>query len=1119
MRRRNLFLACLWMLCAGVILRGAAQIHTASLTGLVTDPTGAVIANATVVAKNKATGVEYSTTTDQSGYYTFASLPIGTYTVTAEAQGFKKFVRENIVLEVGQRARLDFTLEVGEIAETVVVEAQVPLLSTQEASPGAVVQNRLVTDLPLSMRNWDDLMGLIAGVQGDRYTEEGGATAAGRTGGVNVHGVRSLQNNFILDGVDNNSISTNVQELTTQVVRPSVDSIQEFKIITNPYSAEYGRSPGAAISVTTKSGTNEFHGTAYWFGRNDIFDATSFFLNRAGAKKAKNRQNQFGFNVGGPIVRNHAFFFFDYEGTRIRRGVTRLGNVPPPNERIGDFSAPGYAKIFDRVGDCRAKVPDAFNPDGSFKNNRIPPECIDPVAKRILDLVPLPNLPGSGPLGNVFNFLRTPTLIDDTDKFTVRGDWQINANNNIFVRYTFSDRFRYVPGMFGGIIDGTSTSAFGRLFMKGHSAAIGWNRTLGPRVLNEFRLGWGRNASNGVQDPFGKNTLAEFGILGVRDDPLYSGGLPAIRIQARGGTQTIPGGQGGGLDHLGSPVFLPKFQFTNQFQWWDMLSITAGAHQLRFGVDVRLPMRNIYLDLPALRGDWTFDGNRTGIGMADFLLGYPSAAQLTNPHVVDARIWMASFFWQDDWKVTPKLTMNLGFRYDFATWPYEGRDRLTNLDPRTGRRFTAAPFPGFERSTVGKSLVRSDKNNVAPRIGLAYRLTPNTVIRTGYGRFFMLFERAGSEDQLGLNLPWVVNNVVPAPNPNTTANNMRLRTGFNLSLDPSAVDPRNVRLRAVNPEAVIPTVDQWNFGLQRLLPGNLIATIDYVGTKGTHLSVLRNLNQQLFNPDGTPTGILPYPDLGPIEYRDNMGNSSYHGMEVTVEKRFSHGLSFRGAWTWSKSIDYAMEHLFTGGSGSFLQNAHNIRERRGPSDFDYRHRFVLAYNYELPFGRGRTYLNEGALSHILGGWRVSGITVMRTGRPFTIIATANNTPIGGPRGGGMVTALADCLRDPTLPEDQRTVDRWFDTTAFRVPSPPRLGTCGRNTVYGPGLVNFDFALARTFEYFGEGRRLEFRWEMFNAFNTPQFGLPDRNASSGSFGRIGSLAGDPRVMQFALKFYF
>jgi outer membrane receptor protein involved in Fe transport len=877
------------------------------------------------------------------------------------------------------------------------------------------------------------------------------------------------------------------------------------------------------VSVVTKSGSNAFHGTLYEFHRNRVFDANNFFNNRAGARKPQNIQNQFGGNIGGPVVKDQAFFFFNYEGTRIRKGTTRLGNVPLLNEIRGDFSnaaavanrIPGgaYATLFDRVGDCRALVPSAFNPNGSFINNQIPAQCLDPLAVKILGLLPAPNVvPGTGAL-NLNNFIRNPGISDDTDSYTGRFDWQQSAKNSFFVRYTLSDRFRYVPGIFGGVVDGTGSSANGRLNMKGQSAAVGWTRVVSARLVNEFRIGWGRNNSLATQDPFGLNTLAEFGVRGVPDSPLYSGGLPGLAISARGGTQ-LPGGQSG-FDRLGSPDFLPKSQRTNQFQWTDTASLSYGAHQLKFGGDVRGPMRNIYLDVPSLRGTLNFDGNRTGIGLADFLLGYPSGAQLSNPQVVDSRLKMFSGFVQDDWKAGRRLTLNLGLRYDYATWPYEGRDRLTNFDPKTGQLFTPA------NSSHGRSLIDPDRNNFAPRVGLAYQLNEETVLRSGYGRFYMLFERAGSEDQLALNLPYLVQNNVTAGTTSTTANNIRLRTGFNLSLNPSSVNPQLVRLRAINPEAVMPSIDQWNLGVQRLLPGSLVVTADYVGTKGTHLSVLRNLNQQLFNAAGVGTGVIPYPGLGPIEYRDNGGNSNYHGGELTLEKRFSRGFSFRTAYTYSKSIDYAQEHLAAGGTGSFTQNARDLRERRGPSDFDVRHRFVGSYIWELPFGKGRSYLHDGALAHIVGGWRLSGLANVRSGRPFTIAANGNSTALGGARGGGLVGAFADCLGDASLPSGERTIDRWFNTSpeVVRVPTPARLGTCGRNTLRGPNLTNFDAALARTFDYFGEDRDLEFRWEVFNVLNTPQFGLPDRNLSGAAAGRISSLAGDPRVMQFALKFNF
>src|SRR5215471_3919333 len=756
MKRRCRLYPCLGigLICIALSAPSMAQVQNASLTGLVADPSGAVVRSAMVTIKNSATNVTFTQETDASGYYFFPALPIGAYTVSVEMAGFKKALH-NVVLEVGQRGRDDFHLEVGGITEVVEVESAASALETQQSSPSTVVQNRMILELPLSLRNWDDLLQMVPGVAGDRYTEQGGSTAAGRTGGVNVHGVRSLQNNFLLDGVDNNTFSENVQELSTQTVHESVDAIEEFKVVTDPYSPEFGRSPGAAVTVVTKSGSNQIHGAGWEFLRNDKFDAADFFLNRSGAQKAKNRQNQFGGNLGAPIVKDRLFGFFNYEGTRIIRGQTRLTNVPTDSERAGDFSSAAgallgvtYSPIFDNVGDCMQKVPSAFSasdPLGAthFANNKIPSACLDPVAQKIAGLIPEPNLvPGSGPL-NTNNYLRVPALLDNTDGYTARGDAQVNSNQHLYVRYVYSNRFRFVPGAFGGIIDGTGTSAFGRQFLKAHSAAIGYNWILNSRTLNEFRFGWGRNNSFASQDPFGLNTLASIGILGVQDNPIYSGGLPGLSINAGGGVPQPAAG--GGLRRLGSPDFLPKFQKTNQFEESDTLSLTSGTHQFKFGVDLHLPMRNIYLDVPGLRGSWSFDGRFTGqpgngIPWADFLLGYPQSAQLTNLHVTDARLWMAAFFFQDDWKATRKLTVNYGMRYDYSTWPYEGSGQVTNLDPSTGQIITPA------NSTFGDGLVKPDKNNFAPRLGLAYQAAEGWVIRAGYGHFYQLFERVGSED-------------------------------------------------------------------------------------------------------------------------------------------------------------------------------------------------------------------------------------------------------------------------------------------------------------------------------------------------------------------------------------
>ena len=455
-------------LAAAVILQvtpAAAQVDRASLTGTVRDTSQAVIPGVTVTLRHIATNGTTTLVTDPQGAYAAQGLLPGDYEIKAELTGFQPVTRA-VPLQVGQRGRLDFTLSPGGIAQEITVEAQPSLVNTESPIVGKVVNQVEVSVLPLAIRNWDDLVALVPGVQGDRYTEESGSTSAGRTGGVSVHGNRSLQNNFLLDGVDNNSISTNVQELSTQVSRPSVDAINEFKVVTSAFAAEYGRAPGAAISVTTKSGTNRFRGTAYDYFRDDRFDGYPFFIERArqtdpSVQKPKNNQNQFGGNLGGPIVTDKAFFFGDYEGTRISRGVTRLTRVPTTAERAGVFSG--------TIRDPLTGPP--------FSNNTIPADRIDPVAANVLALIPPPNATGSN------NFLRTPEVVDDGDRYLGRVDLRLGGADNIFGRYIYSDRFRFVPGNFGGPLDGTSTSAWGRNYLTSHAFVGGLTKVFGSANL------------------------------------------------------------------------------------------------------------------------------------------------------------------------------------------------------------------------------------------------------------------------------------------------------------------------------------------------------------------------------------------------------------------------------------------------------------------------------------------------------------------------------------------------------------------------------------------------------------------------------------------------------------
>ncbi len=1050
-----------------------AQVDRATVSGLVKDSGGAVVAGASVTVTNLSTNIASQQTTTDTGSYLVVNLIPGQYRIDVELTGFKKR-SQTVTLEVGQRARVDMPLEVGNFAETVDVAGASPILKTSDAALGSVIPEIAVANLPLAIRNWDDLLALVPGVQGDRYTEQGGGTSFGRTGGINVHGARALQNNFLLDGVDNNSISENVQELTTQVSRPSVDAIQEFKVVTSPYSAEYGRSPGAAISVSTKSGTNLIRGTGYEYLRNESLDSTDFFTKRAGAVKPANDQNQFGGNLGGPIIKNNAFFFSDYEGTRITRGVSRLTKVPTADERAGIFTSP----VKDPVTGL------------NFDNNRIPTDRIDSYASEIMALVPLPNQPGAN------NFFRNADLLDNSDRLLGRMDWHPSVKDSIFGRYIYSNRTREIPGAFGGVIDGTGTSAFGNQTIKTNAMVGGWTRILSSAMVNEFRISWSQSTSDAVHQAFGLAPPAAATIPGSITDPAVAGGFPGI---------TIDGGYfgGSGLGRIGSPDFLPKFQHTNQFEFINTLSLLKGNHAFKFGGDVIAPMANQYMDVPATRGSLRFRGSFSGNPMADYLLGYVTDLQLSNVWVVEQRHWASMFFAQDDWKVNSKLSLNLGLRYDFITPALEASNAQTNFDPSGGGSLLFASGGSLEN----RGLVKPDINNFAPRVGAVYKLDDKTLIRGGWGIFYNLFDRVGSEDQLALNLPGLVNKTITQTSGSPV---FLLRQGFPANflavpnLDPNAGQLKAVRLRAVTNDAPKTTINQASFGMQRELLTGMVLSADFIYTRGSNLASLVNLNQPLPNAAGNNAlGALPYPNFGFIEWRAQNGKSTYKGLDLGVEKRYSRGYAFGVSYTIGDSQDNTSEQLTTQGSNAFPQNSRDFSPWYGPSDYDVRHRVTTNFVVDLPLGQN-VFARD---------WVASGVWAWRSGRPYTVNQSGNNV-------GTNMTGLPNLVGDAKGPE---TVDQWFNIAAFQAVTTGTFGNELRNRLRGPTWQSVDLTIQRRLK-FTDRVAATLRWDIFNLFNTTNLGLPNRNipnigGTDATFGTITSLAGDARIMQLAVRLNF
>ena len=1044
-----------------------AQVDRASLTGTIKDTSQAIMPGVTVTVRHLATNATTTLVTDGEGNYLGQGLLPGDYEVRAEIAGFQTVAR-TLTLQVGQRGRVDLTLSPGALSQEVTVEGVAPMINTESPIVGKVVNQAEVSNLPLAIRNWDDLLALVPGVQGDRYTEESGSTSAGRTGGVSVHGNRSLQNNFLLDGVDNNSISTNVQELSTQVSRPSVDAINEFRVVTSAFAAEYGRAPGAAISVTTKSGTNRFRGTAYVYYRNDKFDGYPFFIERArkndpSVDKPKNDQNQFGGNLGGPIIKDRLFFFGDYEGTRIKKGVTRLTRVATANERAGIFSV--------NVRDPQTGL--------QFPGNVIPSDRFDPVAVRILDLLPLPNASGSN------NFLRTPEVQDDGDRYLGRVDMRLGNADNLFARYIYSDRFRFVPGNFGGPLDGTSTSAWGRNYLKAHGLVGGLTKVIGSSLFNETRVSWSRGVSDGTQDPFGDSIMNQIGFKGVPDDPLFAGGMVGMDIT--------------GNSRLGSPNFMPKFQHTDQVQITNTLSWLRGKHQWKFGADLMPIMRNEYMDVPSTRGNLQFTGAYTGNAVADFLLGYVLDAELSNPLVVNQRRWSTSFYAQDDWRPTSDLTLSLGLRYDFMTPSLERDNNQANFDPATGALVFAS-----DGSLEDRALVKPDRNNFAPRLGAVYRVSDTLVLRTGYGVFYNLLDRIGSEDQLALNPPGLRN--IRIRSTSTVNPVFFLRDGFPANyLDPSNIVLSRLVLRTADRNSPAATFHHYSGGIEKQFGQTYVASLDVIGSRGSNISVLRNLNQPTAGTRDA-NGPLPYPTLGNIQWRDPAGESNYKGADFSFERRFVRGYGFRLSYTLGESRDQAPEHLSA--SSGRPQNGRDLESWEGPSDFDVRHRVVGSFVAQLPFGANGRWLNDGVGAAVLGGWTLSGIYTARSGLPFTVTQSTNNVGAGA-------TGVPNLVGDA---EGERTVENWYNVAAFeKVPS-GTFGNAGRNRFRGPRYATFDTSLQRRFGLPG-GTAASLRWDVFNVFNRANFGLPERNVDAATAGTITTLAGDARIMQFALRFEF
>lgn len=1057
-----------------------AQLDTGTIVGRVTDPSGAVLPGVLVTLTQDATGVAATTVTNASGEYVFPGQRIGRYTVAAELEGFKKASYVNVQLSVQARLQLDFELGVGALSEQVTVTGRAPLLQTQSADIGNVVDERQIQDLPLLGRRYAELAYLSPGV----VAAPAGISSRGEDSFFNANGNFATWNNYTLDGADNNSFSTNLQERSPQVVQPPIDALAEFKVQTRTYSAEFGKAAGAVINASVKQGTNRFRGSGFEFFRDEAFNANTWDNNRAGRPKGEFNQHIAGFTLGGPVLRNKTFFFGDYQATRTDRALSQTATVPTALMRTGDLS--------ELTGTMNASNP--FIPAGCVDavNRRINPSCIDPVAARLIQLYPLPNVPGAGFFNN--NFISNGTLKNDINQFDLRLDHNLSPRDNVFVRYSYSQTDRSEPPV---LDDPVASGDFSSNYLiRGQNAVGGWSRIFGSSLFSEFRFGYNRVRSDAVHLSFGTDSNAQYGIKGVPTDPRFYGGLPHMPISR--------------FTRIGGPFFRPQFQTSQVFQFSENLTWTVGRHSMKFGVERRRDMVN-YIDLRSLNGELNFlDARYSGLGLGDFLLGLSSAQRLTLFHQPDLYADGWQFYAQDSWRVRDNLTVNVGIRYERFTPLFDRKDLLTNINPANGQVITAT-----DGSVYDRALINQDTNDFAPRVGIVWTPVERLALRAGAGIFYQQFDRFGSESALGLNLPQLVDASITA-NTGADAPAFTFTQGFT-PLNAQTINPAIVQWRIQDPNQNTPIVYQFSIGPEYQLSDTMVAAVEYVGNRTRNGRRLRNLNQGVVNADNTVT--FPYAQYGYgnafLEQIVGNGRADYDSLQVRMQKRMSDGLGFTLAYTWSKAMGDFLDHLSVGGgaTGNFPQNAYNMAADYGPLAFDIPHRFVASAIYELPFGEGKPLLTSGPAAAILGGWSVNGILTLSDGRPFTV--TSNDT-IG--TGQGRITR-ANCIGDASPDGFDPTIDKWFDTSAFAAVSGRNYGTCGSNTVRGPGSKSMNMSLFRNIGLGGD-RRLELRAEVFNLFNWVNYGFPAANVSNaGTFGRITSTLGDPREMQLAVKFYF
>jgi hypothetical protein len=1096
---------CLFALAAPL----CAQFDTAEVLGIVKDPSGGGIPKASVTLLNQGTGIESRSTTDESGNYDFLNVKVGRYTITVEAPGFSKASTSDVEVQVGARQRVDISMKVGNVSESVEVTGAAAQLDTDNSEKGQVIDTQQIVELPLNGRNYADLALLSTNVHRSPMSVLFAANGTPREAAFNVNGMRSTYNNFLLDGTDNNEDGTSNQSYSSQVAQPSPDALAEFKVITNNYSAEYGRVGGAVVNAVMRSGTNQVHGTAYEFFRNTDLNAIGFTFSPAVFQKPTLQRNQFGVTIGGPFIRNKLFFFADYEGFRQLQRYLNFDSIPNINDRSGILPVTVVNNLTGVVYPA---------------NTQIPLSAITPFAQKVLSQLPATNGPGRS------NDLEALLLVRDYyDKYDAKIDYQISDKMTSYLRFSQKKDLQYYQPDISGPSGGNGN---GFIHAIPQNAAIGYTWTITPTSLLEARFGFNHVVAGKVPPLIGGPDMFQlYGIPGLPNSPNLAGGL---------NTQSISG-----FSQLGRQTSNPQFQNPTTFDPKLNYSLVKGRHAIKVGYEFQA-IRTEVLDTNPLYGADTYSGSfskptcaqlgqaagcsiasdSASYNLADFYFGTPSIIQLGSNLVVNLRQHINSVYAQDDWHVTQKLTVNLGLRWEYATPFYERDNNYSNFDPTTNTMLRASGGDIFHRA-----LVHPDYKDFGPRIGLAYSFDPKTVVRAGYGISYDFFNRVGSAWE-GINAPQalfgVINQSIPAggPVPSTFLTTVNSFT-TNIA-SPSAFNPVNSNVAYLPPDLRWPYIQSWFLSVQRELFKDTLVEVGYNGNHSLRLPILADYNQAAPNAPGGTLGVQsrrPISNFGPITWVDPAGNNDYNGLSVRLEHRFSAGLYFLNSFTWSKAMgdsEQALEY-YAGYYQANPQNIHNLGAERGPSSFDVKLLNVTSVVYQLPFGKGRRYgagMNP-IFDAFVGGWELNSINTANTGAPIDVSYA--------PSAANDVTGLTNDYRGEAILRPNvsgsatgqskgQMVNNYFAGYTFTIPPANNpFGNLGRNAFRAPGLENWDLAVDKTFR-FTERAGVQFRSEFFNILNHTNFGLPTAVTTNAAFGTIRTTY-PPRQIQFALKLIF